>query len=542
MKIIITILSILVMLCCPLHSDAKKKSKKTVVPQMQNYPSATIGEYRMHGGDVLMRVKVLMPEEFKKASEEEQKIALKQLAQRLNTGAITAYLRNYLINRETVHAMNFNDDCTIEKKFNVPYPMFVYVKPFDNVYMSPGDTVDIIINIEAKSKEEGIIIDGTGLSGEVNRTMKDINSKYLTRENYASYSINKADQIDSLMMWKNNQVARLDSMVMRMNAGLPELADCSPLASDIIRTSILTWYAMILLDSYDNYLQDDYDRDAYWRNYFDFLAPREKYLLDNPLLMISADHFYFNRMEFAPFLPIQPKVMSSYPHQYDKEKDFLYGDSLYTMRKSLADGIKKISDNLNISSANLTLQICLMNWVFYAMDKKLFYDDDYESYAELLANILPYITNPDLARITTLSYRDFVKEHEAQAVEEKPLTKADSIFQRIIEPYKGNVIIVDFWSMTCGPCRAGMLNDREKVEDLNDKPVKFLYVTYDTPEKCNPWLDENNIKGEHIFINNAEWGQMQEKFNFSGIPFHLLVDKTGKVRTDVESFTDLLNE
>lgn len=70
MKIIITILSILVMLCCPLQSDAKKKSKKTVVPQMQNYPSATIGEYRMQGGDVLMRVKVLMPEELKKASEE----------------------------------------------------------------------------------------------------------------------------------------------------------------------------------------------------------------------------------------------------------------------------------------------------------------------------------------------------------------------------------------------------------------------------------------------------------------------------------------
>ena len=29
-KIIITILSILVMLCCPLHSDAKKKSKKAM--------------------------------------------------------------------------------------------------------------------------------------------------------------------------------------------------------------------------------------------------------------------------------------------------------------------------------------------------------------------------------------------------------------------------------------------------------------------------------------------------------------------------------
>ena len=161
--------------------------------------------------------------------------------------------------------------------------------------MSPGDTVDIIINIEAKSKEEGIIIDGTGLSGEVNRTMKDINSKYLTRENYASYSINKADQIDSLMMWKNNQVARLDSMVMKMNAGLPELADCSPLASDIIRTSILTWYAMILLDSYDNYLQDDYDRDAYWRNYFDFLAD---FLMVIGTVYIRNEHYMKAALQF----------------------------------------------------------------------------------------------------------------------------------------------------------------------------------------------------------------------------------------------------
>ncbi len=74
MKIIITILSILVMLCCPLQSDAKKKSNKTVVPQMQNYPSATIGEYRMHGGDVLMRVKVLMPEELKRLQRKVERI------------------------------------------------------------------------------------------------------------------------------------------------------------------------------------------------------------------------------------------------------------------------------------------------------------------------------------------------------------------------------------------------------------------------------------------------------------------------------------
>ena len=43
-----------------------------------------------------------------------------------------------------------------------------------------------------------------------------------------------------------------------------------------------------------------------------------------------------------------------------------------------------------------------------------------------------------------LSYRDFIKENEIKVVENKPLTKGDSIFQRIIEPYKGNVLFVDF--------------------------------------------------------------------------------------------------
>ena len=74
-----------------------------------------------------------------------------------------------------------------------------------------------------------------------------------------------------------------------------------------------------------------------------------------------------------------------------------------------------------------------------------------------------------------------------------------------------------------------MLNDREKVEDLKDKPVKFLYVTYDTPEKCNPWLDENNIKGEHIFINNAEWGQMQERSS-TLVAFHFICLSTKPVK------------
>ena len=50
-KIILTI--ILAMLLAPLSMEAKKKVKEPVVPQLINYPSAEINEYRLHGGNVV---------------------------------------------------------------------------------------------------------------------------------------------------------------------------------------------------------------------------------------------------------------------------------------------------------------------------------------------------------------------------------------------------------------------------------------------------------------------------------------------------------
>lgn len=65
-----------------------------------------------------------------------------------------------------------------------------------------------------------------------------------------------------------------------------------------------------------------------------------------------------------------------------------------------------------------------------------------------------------------------------------------------------------------------------------DKPVKYLYITDDTPEQCKSFLEPNNIKGEHIHITRAEWGYLAEKFNFRAIPFATIFDKDGNRRED----------
>ena len=151
-SIIINLLLALVM--APLGIEAKKKAKTVEVPQLINYPSAELGEYRLHGGNVVIQGRIVAPEE--------------------------------------------------------------YCKP----------------DWSNKVYEKGP---------------------------------------DSLMLWKDEQVAHLDELVRQMNNGLPELAGCSPLASDILRTHILAMRLQQINDYYmrgENLLRNDstIDREAYWQH------------------------------------------------------------------------------------------------------------------------------------------------------------------------------------------------------------------------------------------------------------------------------------
>lgn len=90
-------------------------------------------------------------------------------------------------------------------------------------------------------------------------------------------------------------------------------------------------------------------------------------------------------------------------------------------------------------------------------------------------------------------------------------------------------------------CRATMLQMRDEVEANKDKPVKYLYITDDKEEYCRTFLEPNNIQGEHIFVSRTEWGFLQDKFQFTGIPFTVLYDKEGK-RRDGTTVEKLLQE
>ena len=498
------------------EKEEKIKLKKGEVPQLQNYPSADMNTLPLHGGEVAIKGRIIPggPEIAKQFE-----------------GRISALMRNYIAGTEKTTLFEIKEDGTFSLNLQVPYPMYLLVYPMAEVYACPGDTVDITIDITKPTKEEGVTLDGTGLSGEVSKLTQKI------RNTYCDFSADyepSAEKIkltpDSLLKRKDELVARLDNMVCKINAGLPELDGCSPMASDIIRTYIVAAYTEHICDYYLRHERDGFDTGEIWPKFFNFAAPRERYMLDNPLLMISADHSFFNRIEYELLSPIL------YAN---------HGNSIFGADEK--EAMNELQDKLRLSPTDFCAQVSLLHkLVGYTFKYRNVFESQMKEktkdyIADEAAKIFSVISHPEIMRQAVIAYNEHIKEYEMKVVEEKPMTKADSIFQRIIEPYKGNVLYVDFWEMSCGPCRGLMLNMRDEVEANKDKPVKYLYITDDSEEKCRSFLEPNNIKGEHIHITRTEWGYMQEKFQFTGIPHTELIDKNGKQRKNT-TVEELLKE
>lgn len=108
-------------------------------------------------------------------------------------------------------------------------------------------------------------------------------------------------------------------------------------------------------------------------------------------------------------------------------------------------------------------------------------------------------------------------------------TAGDELFDSMIAKFKGKVIYVDFWATWCGPCKQGIKEIAPLKEEMKDKDVVFLYITGET-SPLKTWENSiPDIKGEHYRVTADEWNYLTQKFNISGIPHYVLVNKNGEV-------------
>ena len=108
------------------------------------------------------------------------------------------------------------------------------------------------------------------------------------------------------------------------------------------------------------------------------------------------------------------------------------------------------------------------------------------------------------------------------------------------------VTMIDFWASWCGPCRAEIPHLKQYYEEFkNNKEVAFLSVSIDT--KRPDWekaMKEENMPWLQLLAPNSG-KEVLESYQFSGIPFIIVLDKEGKIykkRLRGEAVRDAVNE
>lgn len=119
-----------------------------------------------------------------------------------------------------------------------------------------------------------------------------------------------------------------------------------------------------------------------------------------------------------------------------------------------------------------------------------------------------------------------------------------------IEDYRGNVVMIDFWSSWCAPCRAEGPILAETYRAWRDRGVVFIGIAiWDTEGAVRDFIELNGIE----YVNGIDAsGLTAVDFGVTGIPEKFFVNADGEIvrkvigpntRASLDSIlTDLTNE
>lgn len=166
-----------------------------------------------------------------------------------------------------------------------------------------------------------------------------------------------------------------------------------------------------------------------------------------------------------------------------------------------------------------------------ASDLESYYNTYPETCDSIYENRLTYL-NRDVLRTQAARLREKARRHSTLTYA-LPDTKGGRLLRRLTEKFKGKYLMIDFWGMSCAPCRAGIEHSQKVRETLRNHPdLDFLFISAegDGPEADYRKYVNEHLDGEDVVqVSRDDFNLLMELFNFLGIPHYETLDRKGNV-------------
>ncbi len=137
-------------------------------------------------------------------------------------------------------------------------------------------------------------------------------------------------------------------------------------------------------------------------------------------------------------------------------------------------------------------------------------------------------------KYVALMQRDISKSPSLKSADDVAnMSDGEKILRKIIEPYKGRLILLDVWGTWCNPCKEALSHSKEEFERLKKFDLVYLYLANRSSDQS--WknvIKEYDVLGDNVVHYNLPAEQQSAIENFLDIhsfPSYRLIDRDGTV-------------
>lgn len=178
-------------------------------------------------------------------------------------------------------------------------------------------------------------------------------------------------------------------------------------------------------------------------------------------------------------------------------------------------------------------------------DYKQLFKTGREEVLDSIKAIFPYCTVQEKnVEALIVSLRKKAPTHTSEQIVLAPDFSGKDLQGRTVQlsALRGKIVVVNFWSIGCGPCIGEMPALNKLVQKYQSNPdVVFLAITGDETERLKQFFKKRRFL--YTIVNQG--GKVSEAFNIESLPVHIVIGKNGAVtnrstgaREDIAAYLD----